>query len=212
MGVGLGHCQVAQASPAASPLTLPFPVLPLESAYLKSKKGNSEGFLEPAPEACLSWGGHGEGGGGPEKRQRERRKGRQDKGPRAPLKLSLTPAREGVGVGLLSPAGGNGPEFLKNVSNSCGNRDCKNSPPLSTSFSALPQPPKSQSSTPRAPTLCPPGNYRGGAPSNPIELRLLCAVVPDHPSLLSPAETTYTFPQSHGIKTLCDCGGEEKAT
>lgn len=77
LGVGHGHSDVAQASQLPS-LAVPQFVPLAQGLTSESKKGNSEGFLEPAPRG-LSVLGRSEGGGeGPERR---RRKQRRDKGP-----------------------------------------------------------------------------------------------------------------------------------
>lgn len=119
----------------------------------KSKKGNSEGFLEPAPRGRLCWGGQREGGRG---RRKAEKKAEARQRAQSTFEAVSNPSQGGWG-GSESRAGGRQSRVLKNVSNSCGNqRDCKSSPsPTHLLLSPLPLPPKSRPPHLGAPTLCP---------------------------------------------------------
>lgn len=146
------HSGMAQASRAAF---LPHSCLRPSPPGLtsKSKKGNSEGFLEPAPRGRLCWGGQREGGRG---RRKAEKKAEARQRAQSTFEAVSNPSQGGWG-GSESRAGGRQSRVLKNVSNSCGNqRDCKSSPsPTHLLLSPLPLPPKSRPPHLGAPTLCP---------------------------------------------------------
>lgn len=143
--LGAGHRQaLGWRGPPSCPLWFSRPGL-----TSNSKKGDSEGFLEPAPRGLSVLGRSKRGRAGPRKAEK---KAEARQRARPPLKLSLTRAREGGG-GPASPAAGRQARVLKNVSNSCGNqRDCRSPPPPQrTSFPPRsPRPP-----SPALHTLCP---------------------------------------------------------
>lgn len=89
LGVGRRHSEMAQASKLPSPLW--FSQSGLTS---NSKKGDSEGFLEPAPRGLSVLGRSKRGREGPRKAEK---KAEARQRARPPLKLSLTRAREGGG-------------------------------------------------------------------------------------------------------------------
>lgn len=138
--LGAGHRQaLGWRGPPSCPLWFPRPGL-----TSNSKKGDSEGFLEPAPRGLSVLGRSKRGRAGPGKAEK---KAEARQRARPPLKLSLTRAREGGG-GPASPAAGRQARVLKNVSNSCGNqRDCK-SPPSPTHLLPTPLSQTPESSPP----------------------------------------------------------------
>lgn len=102
--------EVAQASPAAFfSHPSPFPVPPRQvSPPQKARKETVRAFWNRPPEACLSWGGHGEGGRG---RRKAEKKGEARQRAPCTFEALSNPSQGGVGVGLRARLGGNGPEF-----------------------------------------------------------------------------------------------------
>lgn len=142
LGLGRGTLRWHRPWQLPSSLTLPSPRPSPPGLTSKSKKGNSEGFLEPAPRGRLCWGGQREGGRG---RRKAEKKAQARQKARSTFEAVSNPSQRGWG-GSESQAGGRQSRVLKNVSNSWGNQgDCKSSPsPTHLLPSPLLLPPKSR--------------------------------------------------------------------